>query len=62
MKKFNKILEEIQILDEKLITFAGKAYPKFGNVVIMAGGAGSGRDSSRAILLGLKVLISTSML
>ena len=25
------------ILLEKLITFGGKAYPKFGNVVIMAG-------------------------
>ena len=29
-------------LNEKLITFGGKAYPKFGNVVLLAGGAGSG--------------------
>lgn len=28
------------ILNEKLITFGKKAYPKFGNVVILAGGAG----------------------
>ena len=26
-------------LDEKLITFGGKAYPKFNNIVILAGGA-----------------------
>jgi len=28
------------LLNEALITFGKKAYPKFGNVVIMAGGAG----------------------
>lgn len=27
-------------LDEKLITFGGKAYPNFGQVVILSGGAG----------------------
>lgn len=34
----NKTEEEF--LEEKLITFGGQAYPKFGHVVIMAGGAG----------------------
>ena len=37
------IEEQYDVLIEKLITFGGKAYPKFGNVVIMAGGAGSGK-------------------
>lgn len=31
---------EHKSLQEKLITFGKKAYPKFGNVVILAGGAG----------------------
>ena len=34
---------EHKSLQEKLITFGKKAYPKFGNVVILAGGAGSGK-------------------
>ena len=29
-----------EILDEKLMTFGPSAYPKFGHVVIIAGGAG----------------------
>lgn len=29
-----------EYLDEALMTFGGKAYPKFGQIVIMAGGAG----------------------
>jgi intein/homing endonuclease len=37
MKSFNEFNE---YLLEKLITFGGKAYPKFGNVVILAGGGG----------------------
>jgi len=40
MKSFNEFNE---YLLEKLITFGGKAYPKFGNVVILAGGGGSGK-------------------
>lgn len=36
------IKEEVE-LEEALITFGGKAYPKFGTVVIQAGGAGSGK-------------------
>ena len=39
-------------LTEKLITFAGKAYPKFGNVIIMAGGAGSGKGFVKDKLVG----------
>ena len=39
---------------EKLITFGGKAYPKFGNVVIMAGGAGSGKGFVKDTLVGIE--------
>lgn len=31
------------IVSEALITFGGKAYPKFGQIVIVAGGSGSGK-------------------
>lgn len=41
-------------LNEKLITFANKAYPKFGNIVIMAGGAGSGKGFIKDKLVGLE--------
>jgi intein/homing endonuclease len=41
MKKLNEFLNLGNTdLNEKLITFGGKAYPKFGNVVILSGGAG----------------------
>jgi intein/homing endonuclease len=46
IKSITEILEEelqfknYQELVEALITFGGKAYPKFGQVVILAGGAG----------------------
>ena len=43
-----------QSLDESLITFNKKAYPKFGNVVIMAGGAGSGKGFIKSNLLGIE--------
>jgi len=39
-------------LMEALITFGGQAYPKFGNVVIMAGGAGSGKGFVKDKLIG----------
>lgn len=39
-KTLSQFLTESAILNEKLITFGGKAYPKFGQVVILAGGAG----------------------
>ena len=41
-------------LDEKLITFAKKAYPKSGNVLILAGGAGSGKGFVLSNLIGLE--------
>lgn len=43
-----------QYLEEKLITFGGKAYPKFGNVVIAAGGAGSGKGFVLSNLVGIE--------
>lgn len=43
-----------QKLDEKLITFANKAYPKFNQVVILAGGAGSGKGFVLSNLLGIE--------
>ncbi len=48
------ISEQYQELSEKLITFAGQAYPKFGQVVIMAGGAGSGKDFVLSNLVGVE--------
>ena len=61
MKTFNQHLteeldlqESAEILMEKLITFGGKAYPNFGNVVIMAGGAGSGKGFVLSNLVGLE--------
>lgn len=41
-------------LTEALITFNKKAYPKFGNVVILAGGAGSGKGFVKEKLLGIE--------
>lgn len=41
-------------LQEKLIVFGKKAYPKFGNVVILAGGAGSGKGFQLEKLLGIE--------
>lgn len=46
-------LEHTQ-LDEALITFGGRAYPKFGQVVILAGGAGSGKGFTLEKLLGIE--------
>lgn len=43
-----------QIIQEKLITFGGQAYPKFGNVCIMAGGAGSGKGFVLENLIGME--------
>lgn len=45
---------EYDQITEALITFAGKAYPKFGNVVIMAGGAGSGKGFVKDKLVGME--------
>jgi hypothetical protein len=48
------IAEQAEMLMEKLITFGGKAYPKFGHVLIMAGGAGSGKGFIQQNLIGLE--------
>ncbi len=44
-------------LDEALIIVGKKAYPKFGHVVIMAGGAGSGKGFILNKLLGLEGMV-----
>lgn len=49
-----KSFKEYTSLDEALITFGGKAYPKFGQVVILAGGAGSGKGFTLGKLLGIE--------
>jgi hypothetical protein len=61
MQSFNSFLkeetflsEEAEALLEKLITFGGEAYPKFGNIVIMAGGAGSGKGFILNNLVGME--------
>jgi hypothetical protein len=54
MKSVNDILNENLLLNEKLITFGGQAYPKFGNVVILAGGGGSGKGFIIKRLLGIE--------
>lgn len=41
MKNFETIIEEL--LDEKAIVLGKRAYPKEGNILILAGGAGSGK-------------------
>jgi hypothetical protein len=48
------VLSYKNFLTEKLITFNKKAYPKFGNIVIMAGGAGSGKGFIQKNLLGIE--------
>lgn len=48
------IAESYEDLNEALITFAGQAYPKFGNVVILAGGAGSGKGFVKDKLVGVE--------
>jgi hypothetical protein len=49
--------EELNLLLETLITFGGKAYPKFGNIVILAGGAGSGKGFIKDNLVGLEGMV-----
>ncbi len=53
MLSFHDFLREsFSDLTEALITFAGQAYPKFGNVIILAGGAGSGKGFVKDKLIG----------
>jgi len=52
---FEKFMaEEFGELSEKLITFAKQAYPKFGNILILAGGAGSGKGFIKDTLVGME--------
>ena len=41
------------IVNEKLLTLGGVAYPKFGNGLILAGGGGSGKGWNYSHLLGI---------
>lgn len=43
-----------QFVNEKLITFGKSAYPKFGHVVIISGGAGSGKGFQKSSLFGIE--------
>lgn len=62
MKSFNSFLNEeilaagldAEILMEKLITFGGQAYPNYGHIVLMAGGAGSGKGFVLSNLVGVE--------
>jgi predicted kinase len=46
--------EFVNSINEDLITIGGKAYPRFNTVVIMAGGAGSGKGFVQSNLLGVE--------
>lgn len=50
MIKYN---EYLQTMDEALVTFGNKAYPKFGQVVLLAGGAASGKGFVTSKVLGI---------
>jgi len=54
MKGFSQYLKEQEELLEKLIVLGGQRYPNFGNIVLLAGGAGSGKGFVRKNLLGLE--------
>lgn len=54
MKSFKEYIKEQEQLDEVLITFGKKAYPKFNNVVILAGGTASGKGFVTKKLLGIE--------
>lgn len=58
MESFKTFISEDKDQDvflmEKLITFGNQAYPKFGQIVILAGGAGSGKGFQLSNLLGIQ--------
>ena len=54
MKSFIQFCNESFRIDEKLITFGNQAYPKFGQVVIVAGGSASGKGHILDNLLGIE--------
>lgn len=53
-KNYLTSVQEAEPMNEALITFGKKAYPKFGNIVILAGGAGSGKGFVLENLIGLE--------
>lgn len=55
-KDIKKLLRE-SLLDEALITIGGIAYPKDNNVVIFAGGSGSGKGFIKDNLLGIDGIV-----
>lgn len=46
--------EYTEVLDEATVSFGGKMFPKFGQIVILAGGAGSGKGFVQETLLGIQ--------
>lgn len=48
------MLSYLEFIEEKLITFGGRSYPKFNNVVILAGGSASGKDFQLEKLVGIE--------
>lgn len=54
LREEQEMFEDAEFLLEKLITFGGKAYPRFGNIVFMAGGAGSGKGFVLSNLVGIE--------
>lgn len=54
MRSFKDFCEQALQIDEKLITFGKRPYPKFGQIVILAGGAGSGKGFVLKTLLGIE--------
>lgn len=63
IKPFRQVLSEsiekssFEELYEALLTFGGKAYPKFGQVIILSGGAGSGKGFIKSNLLGAEGIV-----
>ena len=57
MKTFSEFYRNYkELINEKLITLGKSPYPKFNTVVIMAGGAGSGKGFIKNKLLGVEGL------
>lgn len=54
MISFKNFVHNNSIVTEDLITFGKKAFPKFNQVVILAGGAGSGKGFVQQHLLGIE--------
>lgn len=55
MGRFKEFLSE-DVLNEKLVSFAKKLYPKGGHIVFLAGGSGSGKSFARKNLLGIDAI------